>query len=220
MTDHNLPGPTRWLAQIDRKTQLVAILLLFWGLFWMLNGGDKFFNSAPEPNLESWSTQSVVVDGSGDVVGEVHPVLADGWYGVSRNNKMANYFERLGFPRPVAMASLYGIAIVEMVIGATFLVLFAHAVGPAGWRRRSSAIAALLRDRTIHRLAFKAGISVFALFSVADIFFGDRIELWEHGTFLILALITHELWARSDAPAALDMAAAGVSAVETNLRYR
>ena len=32
-------------------------------------------------------------------------------------------------------------------------------------------------------------IAIFFLFSIFDILCGDRTELWEHGTFLILATI-------------------------------
>ena len=56
----------------------------------------------------------------------------------------------------------------------------------------------LFVDRTIHRLAFKGSILVFVVFSVGDILFGDRAELWEHGTFLVLCLVTYDLWFRTD----------------------
>ncbi|MGI9608710.1 MAG: hypothetical protein ACR2NL_00295 [Acidimicrobiia bacterium] len=186
------------LSWADRHSRLMVILLLFWGLFWFLNGGDKFVNSDPVPNLESWSTGAVVLDTEGEVVGEVHPVLADGWYGVSRNNKMANYFDRLGLPRGVALMSLYGLAVFEVIVGLAFLALFAYSIGPPDWQKRQGRIFALFHNRTIHRLAFKSGIFIFLLFSVGDILFGDRIELWEHGTFMVLTLVTYDLWYRTD----------------------
>ena len=40
-----------------------------------------------------------------------------------------------------------------------------------------------------NRLNMKMIIAIFSLFSIFDILFGDRMELWEHGTFLILATI-------------------------------
>jgi len=186
------------LSWVDRHTHLMVILLLFWGLFWFLNGGDKFVNSDPEPNLESWSTQAVVLDGEGGVVGEIHPVLPEGWYGVSRNNKMENYFSRLGFPEPVALMSLYTLAVFEVVVGLAFFALFGYSIGPERWRQRRGPIASLFHDRTIHRLAFKSGIVIFLLFSVGDTLFGDRVELWEHGTFMVLTLVTYDLWYRTD----------------------
>ena len=41
----------------------------------------------------------------------------------------------------------------------------------------------------LNRLNLKMIIGIFFLFSIFDILFGDRMELWEHGTFLILATI-------------------------------
>ena len=31
-----------------------------------------------------------------------------------------------------------------------------------------------------------------------DILLGDRIELWEHGTFLVMCLLTYFVWFRVD----------------------
>jgi hypothetical protein len=33
---------------------------------------------------------------------------------------------------------------------------------------------------------------------VGDILFGDRAELWEHRTFIVLCLITYDMWYRTD----------------------
>ena len=35
---------------------------------------------------------------------------------------------------------------------------------------------------------------IFLAFSVGDILFGDRQELWEHGTFMVLTLLTYQLY--------------------------
>ncbi len=56
----------------------------------------------------------------------------------------------------------------------------------------------LFADRTIQRLAFKGSVLVFSVFAVADIVFGDRAELWEHGTFIVLCLVTYDIWYRTD----------------------
>ena len=39
---------------------------------------------------------------------------------------------------------------------------------------------------------------MFVTFSVGDIMFGDRAELWEHGTFIVMCLVTYDLWFRTD----------------------
>jgi hypothetical protein len=56
----------------------------------------------------------------------------------------------------------------------------------------------LIADRTIHRLIFKASIWIFIAFLTGDILFGDRIEVWEHGTYLAMTLVTYDLWFRTD----------------------
>lgn len=35
---------------------------------------------------------------------------------------------------------------------------------------------------------------IFLAFSTGDILFGDRAELWEHGTFMVLTLMTYQLY--------------------------
>ena len=39
------------------------------------------------------------------------------------------------------------------------------------------------------RFMFKISMIIFFFFSIFDILCGDRMELWEHGTFLLLATI-------------------------------
>ena len=41
----------------------------------------------------------------------------------------------------------------------------------------------------IVRVTFKISMGIFFGFSIFDILCGDRTELWEHGTFLLLATI-------------------------------
>ena len=56
----------------------------------------------------------------------------------------------------------------------------------------------LITDRTVHRLIFKASIWIFIAFLTGDILFGDRIEVWEHGTYLLMTIVTYDLWYRTD----------------------
>jgi hypothetical protein len=183
------------LVQLDRRTKLMYILLLFWGLFWILNGGDKRFNGSNEPNAESWSKTAVLVDDRGEITASIHPVNPQGLYGVNRNQKMIEYFDRIHLPSWVALGSLYGIGLLETAVGTLFLVLLAFSVRP---RVPGGGLGQLFEDRTLHRLAFKTGVFIFLLFSVADILFGDRTELWEHGTFMVLTILTYDMWYRTD----------------------
>jgi uncharacterized membrane protein YphA (DoxX/SURF4 family) len=190
---------TSLLRWFDRRSSLMVILLLFWGLFWVLNGGDKFLNEDPIPNLDGWSRSAVITETGTDVIEfDVHPTLPDGIYGVSRNPKFENYFDRLGMPGWLALTSVYAVAVLEVIVGLAFLAILAWTIGPPRWREKQEGLGGLFYDRTIHRLCFKTGIFIFLLFSVGDILFGDRTELWEHGTFMILTLVTYDLWYRTD----------------------
>lgn len=101
-----------------------------------------------------------------------------GWFGVNRDDKMIHYFSRLGLPEELALVFLYGVAVLEVAIGVAFFVLLLRRTVPG----------------FVQRLTFKMGMIVFLMFSVGDILFGDRQELWEHGTFMILALVTFRLF--------------------------
>ena len=48
--------------------------------------------------------------------------------------------------------------------------------------------------QTVHRLVFKASSLLFVVFMTMDILFGDRTELWEHGTFLLLTAFAYRLY--------------------------
>lgn len=101
-----------------------------------------------------------------------------GWFGVNRDEKFIHYFSRLDLPPWMAIGSLHVFAIFEVIVGVAFLVMFFQR------EPRSSFV----------RFAFKGGIILFVCFMTGDILFGDRMELWEHGTFLILTLMTYQLY--------------------------
>ncbi len=154
---------------IDEKVNLVVILFLFWALFWGLNGGDKFFEFFT-----------------------MHPT---GSYGVNRDMQIIDYFQRLYLPQELALIALYSTGAFELLLCLTFSSLFVWSVLPEQTREYKPG---LFADRTIHRLAFKGSILIFMIFSVSDILFGERMELWLHGTFIILCLYTYDVWYRSD----------------------
>ena len=163
---------------IDKLNKLfsgITIIITFWGLFWLLNGLDKFCNGSFQPNLEPFSTNSVLIspDGENRIIYESHPMETVGWFGINRDAKMIGYFNRLGLNKKIALACLYFLASVEVIIGIGFIYsLFTKE-----------------KRNKIVRLTFKISMVVFFGFSIFDILVGDRMELWEHGTFLILATI-------------------------------
>ena len=182
------------IYKFDQKVNLIIILFLFWSLFWLLNGADKFFNGEFVPNTESWSTKAVLLDENEEIAYTMHPMETIGWFGVNRDSKMINYFKGLYLPKELALLSLYGMALLEIVLGATFFALFLWSLQSTEKQQKMEMFA----NRTIHRLAFKGSVMVFVIFSTGDILFGDRTELWEHGTFIIMCLITYDMWYRTD----------------------
>ena len=161
---------------IDKLNEIfsgITVIIIFWGLFWLLNGLDKFYNGTNQPNLAVTKGVVMAPDSQGEILYKLHPMEPLGWFGVNRDAKMVGYFSRLGIHENVALGSLYTIAVLEVLIGLGFLYsLF------AGKRRHD-----------IVRLTFKLSMGIFLSFSIFDILCGDRMELWEHGTFLILATI-------------------------------
>lgn len=184
---------------IDHKINLITILFLFWTFFWGLNGLDKFFNGTSEPILDKGSaTEALVDDKTGEVVYTVQPSQKIGWYGVNRDDKFANYFDRLSLPQWVATVSLYFFAILEIILAILFFWLFLKQFSGRDITDDGDGKISLFEDRTVHRLIFKLSIWIFIAFLTGDILFGDRAEVWEHGTFLLMTLITYDMWYRTD----------------------
>lgn len=181
---------------IDHKINLITILFLFWTFFWGLNGLDKFFNGTSEPNLDKAAAIEALVDEDNNVVYTVQPSQKIGWYGVNRDDKFANYFDRLGLPRIVATISLYFFAFLEITLAILFFWLFLKQFSKSD--PEDEEVVNLFTDRTIHRLIFKLSIWIFIAFLAGDVLFGDRAEVWEHGTFLLMTLVTYDLWYRTD----------------------
>lgn len=181
---------------IDHKINLITILFLFWTFFWGLNGLDKFFNGTSEPNLDKAAATEALVDEDNNVVYTVQPSQKIGWYGVNRDDKFANYFDRLGLPQIVATISLYFFAILEITLAILFFWLFLKQFSKSD--PEDEKVVNLFTDRTIHRLIFKLSIWIFIAFLAGDVLFGDRAEVWEHGTFLLMTLVTYDLWYRTD----------------------
>ena len=178
----------------DQRLNLITLLLLFWAIFWGLNGFDKFFNGKSTLNLESWSTKGRVVDNEGKVVYKIQRYLPDGSFGINYDNKVANYFKTLHVPRSAALGMLYIYAGFEILIGFLFLMLFAWQLLPETREDKKN----MFSDRTLHRIAFKASVAMFVVLSIAYQLFGDRARLWETGTFLAMTLIAYDMWYRSD----------------------
>lgn len=190
----------RLIHFFDDRINLITVLFLFWAFYWGLNGLDKFFNGKSELLLEGWATSGTIVDLKEDgspnkPVYKIQPTAKVGWFGVNRDDKMAMYFRTLHMPRWLAIGSLYFFAVAETILGFMFLALFFW--GLVDEEKRENA-KNMFSDRTVHRLSFKGSVLIFVAFSTGDILFGDRMELWEHGTFLVMTLVTYDMWYKSD----------------------
>lgn len=182
------------LIWVDRRLDFIVILYLFLAIFWLLNGLDKFFNGEDIVNMAAYAQKYAIVDTNGTVVYEVQGMNPDGWFGVNRNAQTIGYFERLGMPASWALGSLYSIAVIEVLLGlAFFSILFYKPLLPKVMEQALEENR-LFATQTIHRLAFKVSCLIFVSFITMDILFGDRTELWEHGTFLILTAMTYRFY--------------------------
>lgn len=187
----------RIIYSIDSKINLITILFLFWTLFWGLNGFDKFFNGTSQIIKERWASQGFLVDKDKNIAYSIQPSEKIGWYGVNRDAKFINYFKTLHLPPIVATVSLYFFAILEIILAFLFFWLFIRQFYDHTDEENDGKIS-LIEDRTIHRLIFKGSIWIFVAFIAGDILFGDRAEVWEHGTFLAMTIVTYDLWYRTD----------------------
>jgi hypothetical protein len=97
------------------------------------------------------------------------------FFGVTRDTKFADYFASIGLSEEIAMLALYGIGVYEVALGALFLVAFLH-------RARIS---------VLNFVGLELSLALFAFFSLGDILFGDRRELWEHGCYIGLIIVSY-----------------------------
>ena len=180
------------LEILDKKTKVHSLILLFWAFFWLLNGGDKFFNGEFTYVDMPGVTKAVVVNADMEKVFEIKAVEVVGWYGVNRDAKIINYFQRLYLPPWSALTALYTLAVLEVLLGVLFARIFVEEY------RSLDNSSSSMKNRILHRLAFKFGIIIFIIFTILDVLLGDRTELWEHGCYMILYLVSYDLWYRTD----------------------
>lgn len=178
----------------DQRLNLITLLLLFWALFWGLDGFDKFLDGEPEILFEKWASKGSVVDATGNVLYTIQPLNPVGWFGVNYQDQMASYFKTIHLSRDAALGLTYTFAVFEILVGFLFLILFVWQLLPEERENKKS----LLSDRTLHRLAYKASVMLFLILSIAYQIFGDRTRLWEVGTYMLMTLIAYDIWYRTD----------------------
>ena len=112
-----------------------------------------------------------------------------GYFGINRNDRMTNFFSRLSWPAWGAVAFLYSVALLELLLGIVFAVLFTRKF----WLMTDKA-GTLFGSGVLAHLAFKGGGLQFAMFIFGDILFGDRTELWQHVTYFSFVMFSYYLF--------------------------
>ena len=100
------------------------------------------------------------------------------FFGVTRDEKFIDYFAGLLLPSQLALTTLYAFGVAEVLLGLGFLYILIRRDAPP----------------VLNRLNFKFSMLLFFAFSIGDILFGDRAELLEHGTFLVLVIVSFEFF--------------------------
>ena len=188
---------TKTFGWLDRKMQLVPILLLFWALFWVLSAGDRVFETKTGVGTATWSKTGIIVNSRGKRVFQQYSALPYGFYGTNQSAKAKTQYARLGVPKAIGTTIFTVITVAELMVGLLFMVLlFRKRLGRLT-NGRPAGLWGLFNDHTLYRLALKSSAGLLILFALGDILFGDKAALWEHGVFLMIALVTYDLWLRS-----------------------
>ncbi len=103
------------------------------------------------------------------------------WHGKDRTEQFTGYLENTGMPLGGLDGLLYVTGVIEVLV-AIPLVMTLYAVAKGAKVKRQT-----------FELGFFFGLAIFVGFSFFDVIFGDRAELWEHGTFMIGLLLCYKL---------------------------
>ncbi len=164
---------------LNKNLNIVVILLIFWSFFWMLNGFDKFFNGTMEPMVEPGLEKGVLVDSEGAETFSLYGYETNGLFGSNRNAKTVTFFERIGIAESFSLPLLYSVAVFEIGLGVMFLASLWQC-----FRKNSSFVECA-------SLSYKLSIVLFTGFCAVDVLIGERIELWEHTTFIVALALSY-----------------------------
>ena len=194
---YNLSGKKmiRTIVNIDKRASVAVLLYLLFATFWMGNGWDKFTTVSMEMDTDPNLTKFAVVNAeTGELEQRIMKYRFNAPYGKNRTASFNAYFGQLGLSNDVAQFTLKLIGALEIGLGLLFFYIFIRSLSPYNQYNRTT----MFGTRTLHRLCFKASVTAFILFMAFDVAVSDRMELWEHGTFLLLLLFTYYLFLQSD----------------------
>ncbi len=104
------------------------------------------------------------------------------WYGKDRTAQFGGYFERLNLPEGGIQGLLYFAGVVEIAVAVPFLLVVVR-MARGGFRICAETLWAM-------HFALFLSFLVFIGFVIFDIIVGDRAELLEHSTYLIVIAAT------------------------------
>jgi len=175
---NNVKKKSGFLTRINKLITITTILSFMWANFWMLNGMDKFFNGTFEPMVKPGLEKSVITDKNRGIRGYIYAYETNGLLGVNRNAKMKTFFGRVGVTNEKTVYTILNtIAIYEIFISLFFYV----AVFTKNFVRKNNLL----------EIGYKLSLLLFLAFTAGDILFGERIELWEHMTFVIALIVSY-----------------------------
>ena len=183
------------IVSIDKRASVAVLLYLLFATFWIGNGADKFLTIPMEFDKDPNLTKFAVVNAeTGELEQRIMKYRFNAPYGKNRTASFNAYFGQLGLSNDVAQFTLKLIGVLEIGLGLLFLYIFIRSLSPYNQYNRTT----MFGTRTLHRLCFKASVTAFIFFMAFDVAVSDRMELWEHGTFLLLLLFTYYLFLQSD----------------------
>ncbi|MFD2177595.1 hypothetical protein [Veronia pacifica] len=102
------------------------------------------------------------------------------WHGKDRKEQFGNYFANCNFPEHWITPLLHGIGIWEIFISIPLWL--------AAWFHNKNEFT----FTKWYSFGMTMGAITFVLFSMGDVILGDRAELLEHGTYLILVCVSYQ----------------------------
>lgn len=143
------------IKKINQFFAIPRLLVLYWAMFWLMNGLDKFLSRSKFNDFT--------------------------WHGKDRSEQFGGYFTSCGLPADWVQPLLLFTGVWELMI---FVPLFVTLLNFAVNSRL---------DKDLFELGMIASAATFIAFATCDIIFGDRAELLEHSTFIMLVAVTYRL---------------------------
>ena len=139
---------------LSRSVLFEGMICLYWFLFWLMNGMDKFLNG--------------------------RDLVLFTWVGKDRTAQFGTYFNGADLPTRWISPVLHAVGMWEIVISLFFLASILFCFQKNAEQKFQHAVV----------LGCLGGSLTFTGFSVCDIIAGDRLELFEHGIYLSMIILS------------------------------